>query len=355
MDKRFLILEDSSVWPGFGFGSNVATSGEVVFTTGMVGYPESLTDPSYKGQIVVFTYPLIGNYGAPQLTKLQKLFEHLESFKIHVSGIVVSSYIDSYAHWSARSSLDAWLKKENIPGIYGIDTRALTQKLREKGVMLGRINTSLKTPSSWYDPNTENLVEQVSIKKPVVYGSGSRAVVLYDCGVKHGIIFELFKLGVRVLRVPWNFDITTCKTAIDAVIVSNGPGDPTKPTATKEAVFYCLKNNIPTLGICLGNQILALAAGGNTYKLKYGHRSHNQPTLDLFTSRAYMTTQNHGFCVDMKSLGQDWKEWFVNLNDGTNEGLRHRTKPFWSVQFHPEGRPGPFDTSWIFKEFLKNL
>ncbi len=353
MHTIYLTLEDCSVWQGIGFGSNAEISGEVVFTTGMIGYPESLTDPSYKGQVVVFTYPLIGNYGAPNLAKKENLYEYLESSQIHVSGIVVSSYVDSYAHWNAISSLDAWLKKEKVPGIFGIDTRALTQKLREKGVMLGKISTTPDTKETFHDPNTDNLVAQVSIKKPAMYGSGPKTVLLLDCGVKHGIIFELLKLGVRVYRVPWDFDMATCPITIDAVVVSNGPGDPIQATASTKAVFYCLQNSIPTLGICLGHQILALAAGGKTFKLKYGHRSHNQPALDLTTGRAYMTTQNHGFCVDMQSLGNDWKEWFVNLNDNTNEGLQHRTKLFWSVQFHPEGRPGPYDTSWIFKDFIK--
>lgn len=353
MHKAYLLLEDSSIFEGFYFGYDGEIGGEVVFTTGMAGYPEALTDPSYAGQIVTFTYPLQGNYGVPKKIFHHNVLTNFESDKIRVQAMIVSSYVDTYSHWSARQSLGNWLKTEHIPGIYSIDTRRLTKKLREKGVMLGKISKTKQFPKSWHDPNKDNLVAKVSVKKPVVYGKGSRTIIVVDCGVKHSILSELLQLGAQILRVPWNYDLKKHKGRFDAVVISNGPGDPVKADKTQELMTYCLSQDIPLLGICLGNQILALAAGGNTYKLPYGHRSHNQPSFDQFTKRSYMTTQNHGFCPDVSSLSSEWEEWFINLNDQTNEGIRHKKKPFWSVQFHPEGKPGPNDTLWIFRDFLK--
>lgn len=356
MRKAYLLLEDSSILEGFCFGSPREAEGEVVFTTGMVGYPESLTDPSYKCQIVVFTYPLQGNYGVPnKKNNPQRIEDYFESHRIHASGMVASSYIDTYSHWNAYQSLDKWLRKEKIPALFGIDTRAITKKLRKKGVMLGKISHSRKFPKVWHDPNEENLVSKVSVNKPIIYGTGSKTIIVVDCGVKYGILKQFLEFGVRIIRVPWDFDLSIYKKLYDAVVISNGPGDPAVVGKTRVIAEYCLSNDIPLLGICIGHQILALAAGGKTYKLTFGHRSHNQSCFDKFTKKAYMTTQNHGFAVDRNSLPRGWQEWFVNLNDDTNEGIRHRNKPFWSVQFHPEGRPGPYDTNWIFKDFLKEV
>ena len=344
-----LILSDGTVFLGESFGADLTTSGEVVFNTGMVGYPESLTDPSYYGQILTLTYPLIGNYGVPK-----KAF--WESPRIQVKALVVQNYIDNPSHFESERSLAAWLKDEGIPALQGIDTRQLTRKLREHGVMLGKIEVESRVKSQEssriYDPNEENVLPYVSVDGIQTYGEGKKNIILIDCGAKENIIRSLIKRGVRVTRVPWNFNPLEAKFDFDGVFITNGPGDPKQAKQTIENVRTVLKANIPTLGICLGSQILALAAGGNTYKLKFGHRGQNQPVLDKITNKAIITSQNHGFAVDMKSLDKDWNEWFVNLNDGTNEGIRHKVKPFLAVQFHPEAAPGPIDGGYLFDEFL---
>ncbi|MBI2196037.1 glutamine-hydrolyzing carbamoyl-phosphate synthase small subunit [Candidatus Daviesbacteria bacterium] len=365
-----LILSDGTVFLGESFGKEVATSGEVVFNTGMVGYPESLTDPSYFGQILVLTYPLQGNYGVPG----KKFWE---SKKIQVKGLIVQNYIDHPSHFESQKTLGEWLKDEGIPALQGIDTRELTTKLRKHGVMLGRIEvesrvknlesrnqqsrlSTLATSDSIYDPNKENILPYVSCKKVEVYGPSTslrmnkKNIVLIDCGAKENIIRSLVKRGVRVTRVPWDFNPIASPPAggFDGVLISNGPGDPKQAKATIETVKQLLDAGVPTFGICLGSQILSLAAGGETYKLKFGHRSQNQPVLDQNNKKAIITSQNHGFAVDMKSLGKEWLEWFVNLNDGTNEGIRHNKKSFIAVQFHPEANPGPTEGGYLFDEFL---
>lgn len=340
-----LILSDGTVFLGESFGADLTTSGEVVFNTGMVGYPESLTDPSYYGQILTLTYPLIGNYGVPK-----KVF--WESPRIQVKALVVQNYIDNPSHFESERSLGKWLKDEGIPALQGIDTRQLTRKLREHGVMLGILRLPSVAQDEIYDPNSENVLHFVSTDKVQTYGDGEKNIILIDCGAKENIIRSLIKRGVRVTRVPWNFNPLKADFRFDGVFITNGPGDPKQAKQTIENVRTVLKANIPTLGICLGSQILALAAGGNTYKLKFGHRGQNQPVLDKITSKAIITSQNHGFAVDMKSLNKDWNEWFVNLNDGTNEGIRHKVKPFLAVQFHPEAAPGPIDGGYLFDEFL---
>ena len=329
-----------------------SVSGEVVFNTGMVGYYESLTDPSYKGQILTFTYPLIGNYGVPGDEQENGLSKHFESDRIHVSGLIVSDYSFFHNHWNAERSLSDWLIGQEIPALFGIDTRALTKRLREKGTMLGKIVFDEDVP--FYDPGQDNLVKQVSIKEPVIYNSkGRKRIVVVDCGVKYNIIRSLIRRDCSVLRVPCDFDFF--QSEFDAVLVSNGPGDPKMCLETVANVKRCFEENIPTLGICLGNQIMALAAGAETFKLKYGHRSQTQPGLEEGTKSCYITSQNHGYAVETESLPADWKPWFRNVNDGTNEGIRHVSRPFMSVQFHPEHRPGPVDTDFLFDEFLGAL
>ena len=347
-----LVLQDGSIFSGYSFGAKTSSAGEVVFSTGMVGYPESLTDPSYKGQILVLTYPLIGNYGVPGNDKLDGLLKHFESEKIQVSGLVISDYSFEYSHATAKKSLSDWLKEHNIPGIYGVDTRRLTKKLRVHGVMLGKIVYDNKQVDS-FDPNEVNIVEEVSCKKPIVYGKGKTRILLVDTGCKYNIIREFIKRNVTVIRVPWDYDFS--KEKFDGLFISNGPGDPKQCKETIKNVRAALEKEIPTFGICLGNQILALAAGGDTYKLKFGHRSQNQPCLEVGTKRCYITTQNHGFAVRMKSMPKGWVEWFTNLNDNTNEGIRHKTKPFIAVQFHPENHPGPRDTEFLFDKFLEMI
>ena len=348
------ILENGDEFRGFSFGAEHSVSGEVVFNTGMVGYPETLTDPSYKGQILAITYPLIGNYGVPGNEIENGLLKNFESGKIQVQALVVSDYSFEYSHWNAKKSLSEWLKEEDIPAIYGIDTRKLTKTLREKGAMLGKIIFS-NEDTDFYNPNAVDLVKEVTIKKPVIYNEKkeNKRIVAIDCGMKNNIIRNLIKRNLTVIRVPYDYDFF--KEDFDGLFISNGPGDPKMCKATIQNISKALEKNIPTFGICLGNQLLALAAGGDTYKLKYGHRSQNQPCILADTKRCFITSQNHGFAVNIKSLSNEWQEFFANANDGTNEGIRHKTKPFMSVQFHPEGHSGPEDTNFLFDEFVKIL
>lgn len=353
-----LILEDHSEYDGFSFGAELNTQGEVVFNTSMMGYPESLTDPSYRGQILISTYPLIGNYGVPGHCKTKdNLKKWYESNRIHVKGLIVTEYSDNYNHWHARQSLGDWLKKEKIPGITGLDTRALTQKIREKGTMLGRIEFKPeKTEKPLHDPNLDNLVAQVSLKKPILYKRGPKKIVLIDTGMKNNILRNFLDRKISVYRVPWNYDFFQNKRLkFDGVFITNGPGDPSIIKETHQTIQTALNRNIPTFGICLGTQIIAIAAGASTFKLKYGHRSQNQPCTDLTTGRCYITSQNHGFAVDPKTLPKGWRVWFENANDQTVEGIRHMSKPFRAVQFHPEATPGPVDTEFLFDEFIKLL
>jgi carbamoyl-phosphate synthase small subunit len=347
-----LVLEDGSIFPGFSFGSRHFAAGEVVFNTGMVGYPETLTDPSYHGQIVVLTYPLIGNYGVPGDEKEDFLLRYFESEKIQVEGLIISDYSHQYSHWNAKKSLAAWLCDFQIPAIYGVDTRELTKKLRTKGTLLGKILFN-QEKKSFHDPNKENLAARVSIQKPVTYTKGKRTILLVDCGTKNSIIRAFLKRNFTVKRVPWDYDFTS--EHVDGIVLSNGPGDPKKCKKTIAHTSSMLSRDTPILGICLGSQILALAAGANTYKLKYGHRSQNQPCMEVGTNRCYITPQNHGYAVDADTLPLDWREWFYNGNDQTNEGIKHISKPFFGAQFHPEASPGPDDTEFLFDLFVRAM
>lgn len=351
--KAILELEDGTVFEGKSFGFEKACSGEVVFNTAMTGYPESLTDPSYEGQVLVTTFPLIGNYGVPPKEEQDGVVRYFESSRIHCEAIVCQDYSWEYSHWLAEESLSDWLKREQVVGVYGIDTRALTKLLREKGSMLGRIFIGGAEKPEFYDPNKENLVAKVSCKEVETYGDGDKTVVLVDCGTKNNIIRCLVKRGVKVVRVPWNYDFS--QIDYDGLFISNGPGDPDMAGETVENIKKALSGDKPICGICMGNQLLSKAAGAKTYKLKYGHRSHNQPVRQVGTNRCFITSQNHGFAVDNETLGGDWEPLFVNMNDGTNEGIRHKSKPFFSAQFHPEACSGPLDTEFIFDDFIKLL
>jgi carbamoyl-phosphate synthase small subunit len=348
-----LILEDGTEFNGFSFGHEFNTNGEVVFNTGMVGYPETLTDPSYRGQILVCTFPLIGNYGIPSSQKENNLHKYFESDNIHIRALIVSDYSFEYSHWNAEKSLSDWLKEEKIPAIYSIDTRMLTRKLRDKGTMLGKIVIDEESNVDFEDPNKNDLVGEVSIKEPIEYKSGKKKVVLVDCGTKNNIIRAFLGRNISVIRIPYNYDFNTVKA--DGIMLSNGPGNPKLNTVTIENTKLAMEKGKPILGICLGSQILALAAGADTYKLKYGHRGHNQPCNELGTKRCYITSQNHGYAVDSTTLPEDWREWFVNDNDGTNEGIIHISKPFFASQFHPEASPGPDDCEFIFDMFVRSL
>lgn len=344
--QAHLIFKDGTTIEGMSFGYEASTAGEIAFSTSMMGYPESLTDPSYKGQILTLSYPLVGSYGVPKR-------EFWESSKIQVSGLIVSRYIDAPSHFQSTQSLGSWLKNEKIPALEIADTRFIVKKIRDEGATLVKIEFDEKV--TFTDPNVQNLVAQVSTKEVKVYGGPRRekTIVLIDCGVKENIIRELVKRKVKVVQVPWNYDFIEAGIKCDGVLVSNGPGDPKMADKTIEIVKKVLARKIPLFGICLGNQILALASGGDTYKLRFGHRGQNQPCELVGKKKCYITTQNHGFAIGKIPSG--FKQWFINGNDQTNEGIIHKTLPFMSVQFHPEAAPGPVDTTWIFDYFIKTL
>jgi carbamoyl-phosphate synthase small subunit len=301
---------------------------------------------------LVLTYPLIGNYGVPAETSMNGISSFFESNQIQISALVVAEFSANFSHWSGSISLDRWLHSQKVPGIAGIDTRFLTQKLRTAGSMLGKVIHENREVD-FYDPNNDNLVAQVSIEKPMHYGEGKKRVAVVDCGCKNNIIRSLVERGLAVTAVPWNWPLAD--EHFDGVVLSNGPGDPKMCEATVKTVRQLLAKETPIFGICLGSQILALAAGAETYKLKYGHRGQNQPCVLVGSKRCFITSQNHGYAVNEETLPPDWRPWFFNANDGTNEGIRHREKPFMGVQFHPEASPGPVDTAFLFDEFVEKL
>ncbi|MFH2021436.1 MAG: glutamine-hydrolyzing carbamoyl-phosphate synthase small subunit [archaeon] len=352
--KAKLILQDGSSFEGFSFGFEKSIAGEVVFNTGMVGYPETLTDPSYHGQILTLAYPLIGNYGIPE-NELDEhgLHRNFESDKIQIKALIISDYSKAHSHWNSKKSLSDWLVENRIPALCGIDTRKLTIKLREHGVMLGKI--IFDDYVDFFDPNNENLVARVSALGTKTYGDGKHKVLLIDCGAKNNIIRSLIKRDCSVTRVPWDHDFFEKGFEYDGIFISNGPGDPKMCTSTISNLRLAMSKNIPIMGICLGNQLLALAAGADTYKLKYGHRSQNQPCIDIETGRCYITSQNHGYSIKEDTIPNGWKKWFVNANDDTVEGIKHVNKPFFSVQFHPEATPGPVDTAFVFDKFIEEM
>lgn len=355
-----LVLEDGTILPGESFGANFDVDGEVVFQTGMVGYTESLTDPSYQGQILVLTYPLIGNYGIPSEEEFDehKLISHFESNKIWVSGLVVGELCETPSHWRRKYKLAEWMKKHNVVGISGIDTRALTKKIREEGTVLGKIIHQSSGPFpglQFEDQNQRNLVDEVSIKKPITYNAkGSPRICAVDCGLKLNQIRCFVKRGACVDLVPWDHKLNP--EDFDGLFLSNGPGDPIMCKKTVENIQKCLKakNAKPVFGICLGHQLLSSAVGCKTYKMKYGNRGHNIPALHHGTNRCFMTSQNHGFAVDAKTLGKDWEPLFTNLNDNSNEGIIHKEKPFFSVQFHPEHVNNFLEHIFIMKVLTSN-
>lgn len=338
--KAGLVLEDGATFAGRLHGAPRPVAGEVVFNTGMVGYPEALTDPSYRGQILTLTYPLVGNYGVPPA---------FESSRIQASALVVSELAEEYSHAEAEKSLPAWLEEQGIPCLSGIDTRALTQHLRSRGAMRGKVIFD-GAAIPFADSDERDLVAEVGPGGRAVYEGGPRTVLLVDCGCKASILAALRRRGLTVIRVPADYDFLA--EDFDALLVSNGPGDPMRCRATIGHLRRALALGKPILGICLGHQLMALAAGARTYKLKFGHRGHNQPCIEAGTQRCFITAQNHGYAVDAASLPAGWQPWFSNANDGSNEGMRHVSQPFLSVQFHPEAAPGPVDCEPIFDRFV---
>ena len=367
--KKFgkLILSDGTVFNGEGFGYSTRVFGELVFNTGMVGYTETLTDPSYNGQILTLTFPLIGNYGVPDpsIKDADGISKYFESDRIQIRGLVVHDLSMVASHWNMAMTLDEWMNKENVPGISGIDTRALTKKLRTNGVMMAALVVSSKEIdeeeikkqlSTSQDYNSEKFMDAVSTKEEQVFGNEKRTVVIIDTGVKNAIIRNIRNIGYKVVKVPWNTPIEKILShKPQGVVISNGPGDPEKCPETVDTAKSLIEKNIPTLGICLGAQIIGLAGNADTYKLKYGHRGQNKPCINLDDNHVYVTSQNHGYCINPDSLkDSDFNLWFTNADDKTVEGIKHKKQKCIAVQFHPEASPGPYDCKFIFEK-MKTL
>jgi len=354
-----LVLEDGTAMAGDGFGAVDAVCGEVVFNTGMTGYVETLTDPSYRGQILVCTYPLVGNYGVPAPRPAGTLARPYESGCVQVQGLVVQTASGTYSHHSATRSLGEWLRGENVPAVTGIDTRTLTRRLRVHGTMQGwlfpaamGIDEARRTARGI--EMRDEVFRSVAPAEPIHYPAGETTILVVDAGAKDNIVRSLLERGASVLRAPYHAQLADLARDADGILIGNGPGDPKDLGSLIVAVRALLASyRGPIFGVCLGNQILALAAGGDTFKLPYGHRGVNQPVQDLLTRRCYVTSQNHGYAVRDDSLPPDWEPWFVNINDGTNEGIRSRTRPHFSVQFHPEASPGPRDAGLLFDDLLR--
>lgn len=356
--RAHLLLEDGLDLAGSLAGAPLAVCGEVVFNTAMAGYPETLTDPSYAGQILVLTYPLIGNYGVPLAGGPGGEAGRLQSDRIQVAGLVIQRLAAQHSHFLAARSLADWCASHGVPILHGVDTRTLTRRLRERGTMQGwlypaTLGRDEAVATACGVEMSAEVFRRVAPLETVRYAGGELRVLLVDIGAKDGIVHCLRKRGATVIRAPWHADLLALAGEADGVMLSNGPGDPAHLGTLTEQVRQLLATfHGPIFGICLGHQVLARAAGFETYKLKYGHRGVNQPVRDLETGRCYISSQNHGYAVDTSRGVPGWVPWFENLNDGTNEGLRCLDRPVFSVQFHPEGRPGPEDTEFLFDRFL---
>lgn len=362
-ERATFTIRDGPIFDGKSFGAKANISGEAVFTTSLVGYPESMTDPSYRGQILVFTQPLIGNYGVPSSERDEfGLLKYFESPNIQAAGIVVADVALQYSHWTAVESLAQWCAREGVPAISGVDTRAIVTYLREQGSSLGKISIGEEYDAdedeAYEDPASINLVAKVSTKAPfhVPSPNGDAHIALIDCGVKENIIRSIVARGASVTCLPWDYPIHKTAHHFDGVFISNGPGDPTHCRKTSDNLRQLMDNSqIPIMGICLGHQLLAIAIGADTIKMKYGNRAHNIPALDLSTGKCHITSQNHGYAVDPTTLPAEFKEYFTNLNDGSNEGMIHKTRPIFSTQFHPEAKGGPLDSSYLFDAYIASV
>ncbi|KAK0262961.1 Multifunctional pyrimidine synthesis protein CAD [Friedmanniomyces endolithicus] len=362
-ERATFTIRDGPIFHGKSFGAKANVSGEAVFTTSLVGYPESMTDPSYRGQILVFTQPLIGNYGVPSGARDEfGLLKYFESPNIQACAIVVADVALQYSHWTAVESLASWCAREGVPAITGVDTRAIVTHLREQGSSLGKITIGEEYDAdedeAYEDPGQINLVKRVSTKQPFHVPSpvGDAHIALIDCGVKENIIRSIVSRGASVTCLPYDYPIHKLARHFDGVFISNGPGDPTHCRVTSDNLRNLMDSSqIPIMGICLGHQLLAIAAGGATTKMKYGNRAHNIPALDKTTGKCHITSQNHGYAVDMATLPHDFKEYFVNLNDDSNEGIIHKTRPIFGTQFHPEAKGGPQDSSYLFDAYLDSV
>ncbi len=343
-----LTLESGETFEGFSPNSQKTPAyGEIVFNTGMVGYVETLTDPSYAGQILIFTYPLIGNYGVPPKKKW-------ESSKVHATGVVISELTETYSHYESQTSFLEFLKDQGVPLIVGIDTRALTKKIRTKGVIPGAILPKGSKVTSFTNPMKIHLVSQVSCKKPILFGKGKKKVIVIDCGIKENILRTLKQYPIQIEQVPYDYNFLN--TDYDGLFISNGPGNPIMCKETIELLKKAMLNKRkPIFGICLGAQLLSLAIGATTFKLKYGHRAQNQPCQCVANQKCFLTSQNHGYAIRESTIPRDWNISFINLNDGSVEGIEHKKHPFFAVQFHPEASPGPIDTEYLFKRFYESL